>query len=89
MADTKKPVPSGKALKINIPESVQGGKFSNIAQINTTDTEVTFDFAHVPPNSTEGTLVSRVVLTPDHAYKFMEVLTNILTEHEKKKKQKR
>ena len=70
---------TGKEVKIIIPEAVQGGKFSNVAQIHATDTEVTFDFAYLAPNTpTEGILVSRVVITPAHAKSFLQVLEGVV-----------
>ena len=55
MAETKKTEQKQKEVKITVPESVQAGRFTNVARINATATEVTFDFAHVPPESEEGT----------------------------------
>jgi hypothetical protein len=69
-------------LKINISEALQSGKFSNVAQINATDLEVTFDFAYVAPNSpNEGVLVSRIVLSPKHAESFKNAFIDVLDKH--------
>lgn len=71
-------------LKINIPEKNQAPLFSNIAQVNVTDKEVVFDFAFVQPNTNEGIVVSRVVLTPEHAKALRDVLINTLKRYESK-----
>lgn len=71
-------------LKINIPEKVQSPKFSNIAQVHATDREVVFDFAFMQPNTNEGIMVSRVVLTPEHAKALRDVLTTTLKRYEGK-----
>jgi hypothetical protein len=77
-----------KEVKINVPESVQVGKFSNIAQIHATETEIVFDFAYVAPNSNEGTLASRIILTPKHAQSFSEALQKLVVQTYEKKEGK-
>lgn len=76
-------------LKINIPEKVQAAIFSNIAQVNATDREVVIDFAFVQPKDNQGIVVSRVVLTPEHAKALSDVLNNLLKRYDKEAMQKK
>jgi len=55
--------------------------FSNSAQINVSDDEVTLQFLYVRRNTGQGTLMSEVVLTPQHAIKFQKALDNTLKKH--------
>jgi hypothetical protein len=71
-------------LKINVPEKIQSPNFSNIAQVNATDREVVLDFAFVQPNTNVGIVVSRVVLTPEHAKALRDVLVATLQRYETK-----
>jgi len=73
-------------MNINIPEKIQSPVFSNVAQISATDREVVFDFAFIQPNTNQGIMVSRVVITPEHAKAFRDVLTNTLKRYDEGKK---
>lgn len=73
-------------IKIIAPEKIQSPVFSNIAQINITDREVVVDFAFLQPNTNQGILVSRVVLSHSHAKDIAKILASTIESHEKKKK---
>jgi len=72
-------------IKIIAPEKIQSPVFSNIAQINVSDREAVIDFAFIQPNTNQGILVSRVVLSPSHAKDLAEILATTLENHEQKK----
>jgi hypothetical protein len=55
--------------------------FSNSAQINVADDEVTLQFLYVRRNTGQGTLMSEVVLSPQHAIKFQKALDDTLKKH--------
>ena len=55
--------------------------FSNSAQINVADDEVTLQFLYVRRNTGQGTLMSEVVLSPQHAIKFQKALDETLKKH--------
>jgi hypothetical protein len=57
---------SGKQeIKINIPEGVEAPEYSNMMQIHSSKEEVLLSFEYIQPNSFEGTVVSRVVVSHD------------------------
>lgn len=75
-------------LKISVPEKVQSPVFSNVAQVNATDKEVVIDFAFVQPNTDQGIVVSKVVLTPGHAKALRDVLIDLLKRYDKAETEK-
>ena len=74
-----------KHLDVIVPPHVQGGVFSNIAQVNATPREVVLDFAFLQPNTNQAVIVSRVILTKEHAFELKKVLENVLRKYEQKK----
>jgi hypothetical protein len=63
-----------KKIDIKVDEHVALGQYSNLAAIRHTKEEFLFDFAFVFPDGPLGKLVSRVILSPAHAKRFMEAL---------------
>ena len=55
--------------------------FSNSAQINVSDDEVALQFLYVRRNTGQGTLMSEIILTPQHAIKFQKALDDTLKKH--------
>jgi len=67
-----------KAIQINMPERLVTGVFSNIANIHLTQDKQTVlvDFMFSSP--TETTLVSRIILTTEHAKALEKTLSGVL-----------
>jgi len=63
-----------KKIDIKVDETIALGQYSNLAAIRHTKEEFIFDFAFVFPDGPIGKLVSRVILSPAHAKRFMEAL---------------
>ena len=55
--------------------------FSNSVQINVSNDAVVLQFLFVRPNSTQATLVSEIVLTPQHAINFQKSLDGTIKKH--------
>ena len=55
--------------------------FTNSAQINVANDEVALQFLYVRRNTGQGTLMSEVILTPEHAIKFQKALDETLKKH--------
>ena len=77
MSEEKKEQPQ---IQVKVPENHKP-TFSNSAQINVADEEVTLQFLYVRRNTGQGALVSEVVLTPQHAIKFQKALDDTLKKH--------
>lgn len=65
-----------ETIKVHIPEHLRAGIYSNIANIQVSKNEVILDFIFAKPE--EATLVSRVVLSIEHAKSLEKVLSNVL-----------
>jgi hypothetical protein len=78
-----------KNLTINVPAHLQSPTFSNIAQVHATDREVILDFAFVQPGLSQGVIVAKIALTPEHAKSLNAVLSGVLQKHYEKKKEKK
>ena len=63
-----------KKLEIKVDEPVALGQYSNLAAIRHSREEFIFDFAFLFPDGPLGKLVSRVILSPAHAKRFLEAL---------------
>ena len=55
--------------------------FANSAQINVANEEVVLQFLFVRRNTSQATLVSEVVITPQHAIKFVKALDETIKKH--------
>lgn len=69
------------AVTITVPKEAKPS-FANAAQVTVSDDAVIIQFAFVRPNSTtDGQLVSEVVLSPKHAIDFSRALDTTLKKH--------
>lgn len=71
-----------KKIDIKVDEHVALGQYSNLAAIRHTREEFLFDFAFVFPDGPAGKLVSRVIISPAHAKRFMEALESNVRRYE-------
>ncbi len=77
MADEKKP-----GLNIELSEEVAEGVYSNLAIINHSPSEFVVDFIKVMPGVPKAKVKSRIVLTPQHAKRFMKALVDNVNKYE-------
>lgn len=71
-----------KNIQIFVPERLRAGVFSNTAKVNASPREVVVDFALIEPTEPpQGTLVSRVILTPLHAMELRDSLSKVLARY--------
>jgi len=71
MADNQNPDGS---LNIELNEEMAEGTYSNLAIINHSHSEFVLDFIQVMPGLPKGKVKSRVILTPQHAKRFLKAL---------------
>ncbi len=84
MADEKK-TPSGQQgqqLSIELTEEMADGVYSNLAIITHSAAEFVVDFIKVMPGVPKAKVKSRIVLTPEHAKRFMRALQDNVTKFE-------
>jgi hypothetical protein len=71
-----------KKIDIKIDEHVALGQYSNLAAIRHTREEFIFDFAFIFPDGPMGKLVSRTILSPAHAKRFLQALEANIKKYE-------
>lgn len=74
--------PVKKEIKINFPESLRGGVYSNSMFINHTKEEFIMDFVMVTPPT--GAVTARVVTSPGHMKRIVAVMADNLKKYEDK-----
>jgi ribonuclease BN (tRNA processing enzyme) len=62
-------------LNIEISEEVAEGVYANLAIITHSHAEFVIDFVNVMPGTPKSKVKSRLILTPQHAKRFMKALT--------------
>lgn len=61
-------------LNIEISEEVAEGVYANLAIITHSHAEFVVDFVNVMPGTPKSKVKSRIILTPQHAKRFMKAL---------------
>jgi hypothetical protein len=69
-------------LNIEISEEVAEGAYANLAIITHSHAEFVIDFVNVMPGTPKSKVKSRIILTPQHAKRFMKALTENITRFE-------
>jgi uncharacterized protein (DUF1778 family) len=69
-------------LNIELSEEVAEGVFSNLAIITHSNTEFVVDFIRVMPGVPKAKVKSRIILTPEHAKRFMQALKENIDKYE-------
>tara|TARA_B000000441_G_C21509832_1_gene214337 strand:- start:263 stop:583 length:321 start_codon:yes stop_codon:yes gene_type:complete len=66
--------PKDGQLNIELNEEMAEGTYSNLAIINHSPSEFVVDFIQVMPGVPKAKVKSRIVLTPQHAKRFLRAL---------------
>ncbi len=74
MADPKK-TKKGQ-INIELDEKVAQGIYSNLAIINHSVSEFVVDFVTIMPGLPKSKVKSRIILTPQHAKRFLKALND-------------
>jgi hypothetical protein len=61
-------------INIELEESVAQGIYSNLAIINHSQSEFVLDFISVMPGVPKSKVKSRIILTPQHAKRFLKAV---------------
>ena len=70
-------------LNIELNEEVAQGIYSNLAIINHSVSEFVVDFISMMPGAPKAKVKSRIILTPQHAKKFLKALGDNVARFEK------
>ena len=69
-------------LNIEISEEIAEGQYANLAIITHSHAEFVMDFVNVMPGTPKSKVKSRIILTPQHAKRFMKALTDNVSRYE-------
>ena len=75
--------PKQKQINIELDEQTAEGIYSNLAIINHSASEFVIDFISMMPGAPKAKVKSRIVLTPQHAKKFLKALGDNVNRFEK------
>ncbi len=71
-----------KQLNIEISEDVAEGTYANLAIITHSHAEFVIDFVNVMPGTPKSKVKSRIIFTPQHAKRFMKIITENIQSYE-------
>lgn len=80
MAEQKKKAPN--QVNIELPEEIAEGIYSNLAIISHSHSEFILDFVRIIPNVPKAKVKSRVIVTPEHAKRFLKALADNVKKYE-------
>lgn len=69
-------------LNIEISEEVAEGTYANLAIITHSHAEFVIDFVNVMPGTPKSRVKARIILTPQHAKRFMKALNENVEKYE-------
>ncbi|WP_417887364.1 DUF3467 domain-containing protein [Zunongwangia sp.] len=70
-------------INIELDEQVAEGTYSNLAIINHSASEFVIDFVNIMPGKPKSKVKSRIILTPQHAKRFLSALADNVERFEK------
>lgn len=70
-------------ININLSEEVAQGIYSNLAVINHSSSEFILDYIRVMPGVPQANVKTRVIMTPEHAKRFLNALKDNIEKYEK------
>lgn len=74
MEKNKQPQQQPNQLNIELPAEIAHGVYSNLAVISHSNSEFVFDFIQVLPGTPKAEVRSRIIMTPQHAKRFLMAL---------------
>lgn len=66
--------PKKAQINIELDEQIAEGTYSNLAIINHSVSEFVVDFVNIMPGAPKSKVKSRIILTPQHAKRFLKAL---------------
>ena len=70
-------------INIDLKEDIAQGVYSNLAVITHSSAEFVLDFVRVMPGVPKAEVKSRIILTPEHAKRFLSALQDNVEKFEK------
>lgn len=82
MADDNQQMPKEGQMNVELSEEIAEGIYSNLAIINHSPSEFVLDFIKIMPGVPKARVKSRIVLTPQHAKRFLRALQDNVSRFE-------
>ena len=79
----EKKQPQEVKLEIQLDEEVAQGAYVNLAVVNHNESEFVIDLIFVQPQAPRAKVRSRVILSPQHAKRFVAALQENISRYEK------
>lgn len=79
----KRGADDGEELNLEVPDEVARGEYSNLVAVAHSMSEFVMDFARIMPGMKNAFVVSRVILTPDHAKRLLMTLHQNIAGYER------
>jgi allophanate hydrolase subunit 1 len=71
-----------KEISIELNEKIAQGIYSNLVIITHSNSEFVIDFVSMMPGMPKAPIVSRIILTPEHAKRLMHALNENIVKYE-------
>lgn len=82
MAQQDPEMEAQNAINIELSEEMAEGIYSNLAMIAHSNTEFVIDFIRLMPGVPKAKVKSRIVMTPEHAVRFLQALRENIDRYE-------
>lgn len=69
-------------LSIELPEENAMGEYANLAIITHSSSEFVVDYIRVMPGMPKAKVISRIILTPEHAKRMLKALADNVNKYE-------
>lgn len=79
--NTPKPTPEVQ-LQIQLDDDVANGRYVNMALVNHTETEFTFDFIYVQPQQPKAKVLARIITSPKHMKRLITAMQENVAKYE-------
>lgn len=81
--DPKQETTAGEQqINVELNEDVAEGIYSNLAMIAHSPSEFVVDFIRMMPGTPKATVKSRIIITPEHAVRFLSALKENIERYE-------
>ncbi|XOD69275.1 MAG: DUF3467 domain-containing protein [Flavobacteriales bacterium AspAUS03] len=77
-----KQVENKEELDVELPDHIADGVYANMGIINYSPTEFVLDFVSLMPGMPKARIKSRVILTPQHLKRLLQVIKENLDNYE-------
>jgi hypothetical protein len=81
MSTSPKPTPEVQ-LQIQLDDDIANGRYVNMALVNHTETEFTFDFIYVQPQQPKAKVLSRIITNPRHMNPLLAAMQENVAKYE-------